>query len=52
MSFLYEDRLILTKLDRMEDEIVGLVCVYAPNISTNKRHLWHILTDYIPKDYK
>jgi hypothetical protein len=38
-DFLYEDRLILIKLEWMEDEIVGLACVYAPNISTNRRYL-------------
>ena len=29
---------------------MGITCVYAPNIPTDRRHLWHILVDELPKD--
>ena len=29
---------------------MGISCVYAPNIPTDRRHLWHILVDALPKD--
>jgi hypothetical protein len=47
---LYDDRVVWIKLEGVEGGNVGLACVYAPNIPTERRHLWHILVDSIPKD--
>jgi hypothetical protein len=47
---LYEDRVVWIKLEGVEGGNVGLACVYAPNIPTERRHLWHILVDSLPKD--
>jgi hypothetical protein len=29
---------------------IGLACIYAPNIPTERRHLWHIMMESLPKD--
>ena len=34
----------------MEGGNIGLACIYAPNIPTDRRHFWHILVDSLPKD--
>ena len=47
---LYKDRVIWIELEGVEGWNVGLACVYAPNILTEMRHLWHILVDALPKD--
>lgn len=36
---LYDDRVIWVKLEGIEGGNVGLACVYAPNIPTDRRHL-------------
>lgn len=47
---LYENRVVWIKLEGIEGGSVGLACIYAPNIPTDKRHLWHIMVDGLPKD--
>ena len=47
---LYEDMVVWIKLEGVEGGNVGLACVYAPNIPTERRHLWYILVDSLPKD--
>lgn len=27
-----------------------MACVYAPNIPTERRHLWHLMADMLPRD--
>lgn len=29
-----------------------MACIYAPNIPMDRRHLWHIMVDGLPKDYE
>lgn len=36
----------------MEGGNLGLACIYMPNIPTERRHLWHIMVDVLPKDYE
>ena len=47
---LYDDRVVRIKLEGIEGENIGLACIYVPNIPTERRHLWHIMIDYLPKD--
>lgn len=47
---LYENRVVWIKLEGVEGGNIGLACVYAPNIPTERRHLWHTLLDALPKD--
>ena len=47
---LYENRVVWIKLEGVEGGNIGLACIYAPNILTDRRHLWHLLVDALPKD--
>ena len=47
---LYDNRVVWIKLEGIEGGNIGLACVYAPNIPTERRHLWHIMVDSLPKD--
>jgi exonuclease III len=47
---LYENRVVWVKLDGIEGGSLGLACIYAPNIPTDRRHLWHIMVESLPKD--
>ena len=47
---LYEDRLVWIKLEGLEGSKIGFACVYAPNIPTDRRHMWHLMADSLPKD--
>ena len=47
---LYEDRVVWVKLEGIEGGNVGIACIYAPNIPTDRRHLWHVMVDALPKD--
>ena len=44
----YNDRLI--KLEGIEGGNVGIARIYAPNIPTERRHLWHVLMESLPRD--
>lgn len=47
---LYDDRVVWIKLEGIEGGNIGIACIYAPNIPTERRHLWHIMVDALPKD--
>ena len=47
---LYDNRLVWIKLEGIEGGKIGLACIYAPNIPTKRRHLWHLMSDSLPKD--
>ena len=47
---LYDNRVVWIKLEGIEGGNIGIACVYAPNIPTERRHLWHIMVDSLPKD--
>ena len=47
---LYDNRVVWIKLEGIEGGSIGLACIYAPNIPTERRHLWHIMVDALPKD--
>ena len=47
---LYDNRLVWIKLEGIEGGKIGLVCIYAPNIPTERRHLWHLMSGSLPKD--
>ena len=47
---LYDNRLVWIKLEGIEGGKIGLACIYAPNIPTERRHLWHLMSDSLPKD--
>ena len=47
---LYDNRLVWIKIEGIEGGNIGLACIYAPNIPTERRHLWHIMVDALPKD--
>ena len=47
---LYEDKVVWIKLEGIEGRNIGIACIYAPNIPTDRRHLWHIMVDSLPKD--
>ena len=47
---LYDDRVVWIKLEGIEGGSIGIACIYAPNIPTDRRHLWHIMVDALPKD--
>ena len=49
---LYDDRVVWIKLEGIEGGNIGITCIYAPNIPTDRRHLWHIMVDALPKDYE
>ena len=46
---LYDNRVVWIKLEGIERGNIGLACVYAPNILTERRHLWHIMVESLPK---
>ena len=46
----YENRVVWVKLEGIEGGKVELTCIYAPNILMDRRHLWHIMVDGLPKD--
>lgn len=47
---LYDNKVVWIKLEEVEGGNIGLVCVYAPNIPTKRRHFWHIMVESLPKD--
>ena len=47
---LYDNRVVWIKMEGIEGGNIGIACVYAPNIPTERRHLWHIMVDSLPKD--
>ena len=47
---LYDNRVVWIKLEGVEGGIIGIACIYAPNIPTYRRPLWHIMVDALPKD--
>lgn len=47
---LYDNRVVWVKLEGLEGGNLGLACVYAPNIPTERRHLWHLMADSLPRD--
>ena len=49
---LYDNRVVWFKLEDIEGGNIGIVCIYTPNIFTDRRHLWHIMINALPKDYK
>lgn len=49
---LYDNRVVWIKLEGVEGGNVGIACVYAPNIPTERRHLWHLMTHNLPRDCK
>ena len=40
----------MDKLEGIEGGNIGLACIYAPNISTERRHLWRDIMKLLPKD--
>lgn len=49
---LYENRVVWIKLEGIEGCNIGIACVYAPNIPMERRHLWQLMMDFLPKDCK
>lgn len=47
---LYENIVVWIKLEGLKGGNLGIACVYAPNIPTDRRHLWHLMVDNLPKD--
>ena len=47
---LFNDRVVWIKLEGIEGGNIGLPCIYAPNISTERRHLWRDMMKLLPKD--
>ena len=47
---LYDNRVVWVKMEGVEGENIGLACIYAPNIPTDRRHLWYMLMDALPKE--
>lgn len=47
---LFEDSVVWIKMEGIEVGNLGIACVYAPNILTNRMHLWHLITNNLPKD--
>ena len=47
---LYDNRFVWLKMEGMEGGKIGFACLYAPNKPTEKRHLWHLMADNLPKD--
>lgn len=49
---LYDNKVVWVNLEGIEGGIIAIACVYAPNIPTDRRNLWHIMVDSLPKDCK
>ena len=47
---LYDNRVIWIKFEGIEGRNIGLAYMYAPNIPTERRHLWHIMVNFLPND--
>ena len=47
---LYDNRVVWIKLEGIEGGNIRIACIYAPNIPTERRHLWHIMVDFFPKN--
>lgn len=47
---LYDDRLVWIKLEGTEGENIGLAYVYASSILTERRNMWLVMIDSLPKN--
>ena len=47
---LCDNIVVWVKLEGVEGGNVGIACIYAPNIPSERRHLWYMLMDTLPKD--
>lgn len=47
---LYENMLVWIKLEEVEGGKISFACVYALNIPTDKRQMWHLMADTLPKN--
>ena len=47
---LCDNRVVWIKMEGVEGGKVGIVCVYAPNIPSERRLLWHDMMESLPKD--
>lgn len=47
---LYDNRFVWIKMEGAEGGKIGFACLYAPNIPTKKRHMWHLMVENLPKD--
>ena len=46
---LYDDRVVWVKLEGIEGGNLGIACIYAPNIPTDRCHLWQVMIDSTQK---
>ena len=49
---LCDNRVVWVKLEGVEGGNIGIACIYAPNISSERKYLWYMLIDTLPKDCK
>ena len=47
---LYDNRVVWIKMEGVEGGNIGVACVYAPNIPTDRRHLWYFMMESFPND--
>jgi hypothetical protein len=47
---LYDNRVVWIKMEGVEGGNIGVACVYAPNIPTDRRHIWYLMMEPLPKD--
>ena len=48
---LYEYIVLWINLQSVEGGNIGVAFVCTPNIPTERRQIWHLMTDSLPKDY-
>ena len=42
--------MVWIKLEGVEGGKIGFACIYAPNIPTDRRHMWTLMAESLPKD--
>ena len=47
---LYDNQVVWIKMKGVEGGNIGVTYVYMPNIPTDRRHLWYLMMESLPKD--
>lgn len=47
---LYDDRVVWIKMEGVEGGKIGIACVYASNIHTERKYLWYIMMESLLND--
>lgn len=46
---LYDNKVVWIKMEGVEGKKIRIACVYVPNIPSERRYLWHVITIRKPR---